>query len=497
MTKAQKKIEMKNQNPIIESKTETLSVEKLCQMMLREELNCNPVGQRPPVKANPDNDKNKGIIQCLYNGIGIGLITVRDIRNCEEEEIKRIYPNNYYLVIDGGHRCRGIRDFMNNKFSCTINGEKKNWNKMTPNEKDHLMSRKINMEKKICTSMQAIEIFKGLNSTTKVNAYEMIMSDDQSKICRKIRELSRSYPEYGDNDCHEIFTLTDDDTAKHFTNVNERAIWHTYNFVALHKSMNMSNCDAGENDTKELLKMEKNGDFEVPQKAWDHVDQFWNFCLTYRKKIGKKISQDMFAALHAIWFKLQEEYKENFKLDMDTFKDEFEDIRVKLTGKTKNEYSTKTAPNLEDEETNIKELVRNYSKSYSDGEKTTRAANIMWDELLKANNGNPEECGITVLDSKRSVPRNIRYQKFIEAKRRCYIDLHTESCRYGGNKMESVDDCVLAHDKPHAYGGKTEDGVIMCKHCHDKQGMMDLEEFIEHLQSKEKKNRKKRNAKRR
>jgi len=495
MTKAQKKIEMKNQNPIIETEIENLSVDQLCQMMLRGELNCNPVGQRPPVKANPDNDKNKGIIECLYSGIGIGLIIVRDIRKCKEEEIKKIYPNNYYLVIDGGHRCRAISDFIDNKFSCTINGEKKNWIKMTLNEKKHLLSRRINMEKKICTSTQAIEIFARVNSTTKVNAYEMIMSNDQSKICRIIRELSKSYPEYDYNTPHEIFAMSNGHTAAHFTAPNEGAIWHTYNFKILHDAIaveeQMYYCNAGDHDTKKLLLKEKDSNFHCSEKHKQYINGFWDHLLIHRKITSKKISQDIFAAFRVIWLKLYEKYGENFKLDMEIFVDKFEAIRVALTGRKPNEYNYITIENLKGEKTNIKELVRNYSKSYSDGKKTAFAADIMWKELLEANNKNPEKCGITVLDSKRSVSRDIRYEMFIKANRRCYIDLKTKSCRYRGNKIKSVDDCVLAHDKPHAYGGKTEDGVIMCKHCHDQQGMLNLDEFIEHLKSKEKKNRKK------
>ena len=73
---------------------------------------CNPIGQRPGIFLEPDNDKNVGIITNILNGEFLNCITLVD---ASKDSDKWTWES-----LDGGHRKRAIRDFFDNKFS--VNG---------------------------------------------------------------------------------------------------------------------------------------------------------------------------------------------------------------------------------------------------------------------------------------------------------------------------------------------------------------------------------------
>jgi hypothetical protein len=449
----------------IVSKYKQLTLEKLHDMLVKGELHPDPVSQRPATIAAFDNAKNKRIIECIMDGTGIGLMIVRDIQNCDEEEVKRLYPNYKALVIDGGHRTRAIKLYMNNKFAVTINGVKKKYRDLSDDEKHEFLNTQLMLEYKVCTSLQAIEIFRSVNSTTKVNAYEMIMANDQSAVCKYVRTFSKSYPEYQDNDIHPIFDMgfdaDDNPVAKHFSTVNERAIWHTYTFIALHKAIGHGNVDAGDKESKVLIEAEVDGKFYLTNEVSKTVDRFFNDLLAFQKRYKTKINIDIFGAFQCVWFELFRQHK-TFKIDMDDFEPAFRQVRALLTGKKDRKYQNKTVVNLAGETVNIKELVRQDVKAFSKGNRQSFAAKILLEEL-----GHIEDAGITILESQRSYRQKDRQEVLDIQKGRCFI------C----DEQVAIEDCDLAHDTPHSMGGKVEDGVAMCVKCHRGQGLLDLDQY--------------------
>ena len=72
---------------------------------------CNPVGQRPPVYINFNNEKNVEIIEAIQLGIDITGITLVKIDDKKYQ----------YESLDGGHRKRAIKAYIDGLFK--VNGE--------------------------------------------------------------------------------------------------------------------------------------------------------------------------------------------------------------------------------------------------------------------------------------------------------------------------------------------------------------------------------------
>jgi len=447
------------------SKYEISTVREFYRMLDESQIHPNPVGQRLPTNSAPDCAKNRGIIKSIMNGTGIGLITLRNIKDCTEHEVKRMYKNYNAIVIDGGHRSRAIKLYINNKFAVRIGSKMKKFKDLSDDERETFMESPVALDYKVCTSKQAIEIFRALNSTTKVNAYEMIMADDQSATCKFVRMLSKSYFEYDDNETHDIFEIKYDidevPTSRYFSSVNERAIWHTYVFIVLHKAMARANVDAGDKETKMLIDRELNGVFKLTSDIENTVKRFFNDLLAFQRQYKAKITIDIFGAFQCVWFELMSKHNK-FNIDMDDFNIAFRKARVKLASSKDRTYQDKTIKNLSGNTVNIKEEFRKSVKSFSVGKAQSWAAKIIIKEL-----GPLKDCGVTPLETKRSYSRKDRQELLDAQSGLCWM------CK----KSVSVGECELAHDTPHSKGGQVEDGVAMCKECHSNQGLMTLTQF--------------------
>ena len=243
------------------STPDQLTIEQLYTSIRDGDLHPNPIGQREPTVLGFDNVKNQGIIKAIIKGNGIGTITVRDIS--KDKEMQKVYPGVKWLVIDGGHRTRAIKDYMNNQFA--VWGKK--YKELSDEWKEFFKSLLITLDKKICTSQQAIDIFRDLNKTTQVNAYEMIMCDDESAICKYVRSYIRVVKEYNNNTPHKIFALKDSSKGtigEHFQKSPDlRAAWATMMFVVIHKVLGKGNVAAGEKETLKLIKEEYASSFQI------------------------------------------------------------------------------------------------------------------------------------------------------------------------------------------------------------------------------------------
>ena len=73
-----------------------------------EQIDCDPVGQRPDVESL---SKKQGIIDTVIRGYDFGELKLRTL-------IEAVHRATHfkYRSIDGGHRKRAVRDFINNKF---------------------------------------------------------------------------------------------------------------------------------------------------------------------------------------------------------------------------------------------------------------------------------------------------------------------------------------------------------------------------------------------
>ena len=74
----------------------------------KERIDCDPVGQRPDIESM---SKRQGIIDTILRGYDFGELKLRTL-----PEAVRKALGYKFRSIDGGHRKRAIRDFIENKF---------------------------------------------------------------------------------------------------------------------------------------------------------------------------------------------------------------------------------------------------------------------------------------------------------------------------------------------------------------------------------------------
>lgn len=436
---------------------EVWTIAKIIKLAQSKKLHPNPIGQRPSVSGG--HSKSQGIVRACILGFGIGMITIRDIRN--DTEAQKIYPGYDFLVIDGGHRVRGLVNYYLGKFK--INGK-------SYNESDYdFESMTVPVDIKECTSREAIEIFSNLNETTHVNPIEMIMSDDISQICREVRSLTQYYPEYK-NKPHPLFERTinrnDEEVAVKFnTYPNPRREWDKYVFVAIHKVIGGGNVDAGEKDSQDLIDQEYQGNNRVNKTVMKTVNDFLNDVNDFQTYQYIKLNGDIFSALQLVWFDL---YSRNptFKItDMEAFFDEFKRVYTLLTGKDTT-YNDRTIV-IDGLTVNLKEYVRKNMKNFSNGKAQREVAKIFCDEMLSE----PKDFGVTFRDEKRSLTTAERDEKLALQGYRCAID----------GKPLRLQDSVWGHDTAWAKGGKLEDGAVIRKSHNRDMGSMTIDQYRQAL----------------
>lgn len=430
--------------------------EQIVNLANQGKLHANPIGQRPPVISG--HSKSIGIINALILGYGIGMITIRDIR--DDEEMQKVYPGVDYLVIDGGHRVRAMVDYHNDKFR--ING---NFYKQSAVDFSKI---EVPVEIKICTSPESIEIFRNVNETTGVNPIEMIMCDDQSEICKEVRSRTSYYKEYN-NTPHELFdSYYDNKKQKNISSYfscapNHRREWDKYIFVAIHKTIGKGNVDAGEAISEKLIEQEYKGNNKVNKTVLKTVDRFLDDVLSFQQTRGNtvKLSGDLFSAFQLVWFGFYGK-NQNFKIeDMRKFHNKFMDIYALLTSKTIDTRYNKETIDFDDEVVNIKEFFRSNMKNFANGRTQKKCEELFFKEL------DIEDCGVVFREDKRSITTLEREAKLAAQGYVCAID----------GKPLNLEDSVWGHDTPWSKGGSLMDGAVIRKSHNRDMGCMTLSQY--------------------
>lgn len=428
------------------------SANEIVQLAITGKLNPDPIGQRPPTAQGYS--KSEEIVKSLLSGVGIGMITLRDIS--QDEEMQKIYPNVIYLVIDGGHRIRALVKFYQNKFAVN----KKKFKDLNISLEDFQVALDITT----CTSQEAIEKFRNLNQTTPVNPMEMLMCDDQSEICRAVRSLTRYYSEYK-NDAHELFETAFDkhgvEKSKFFDMApNHRRKWDEYVFLAVIKSHGGGNVGAGVPTFYDAVDQEYKGNNIATKTVLKNVERFLDDILgvAYERK-PYKLNTDVFAALQLVWFALYEKNK-NFKIDdYKKFYESFLTGYSLLTGNADTTYNNKTIK-YGGEIHLIKEFVRKNITNFSSGDLQKECAKLLLEEM-------GDDIGVIFRDSKRSLTTSEREQKLAIQGFKCAID---------GEPLR-LEDSVWGHDTAWAQGGELMDGAVIRKTHNRDMGTTTLEEY--------------------
>jgi len=227
---------------------EEMTVERLYYMMTTalSRLNPNPVGQRAPTNDGFQNSKNEGIIESILCGYGVDTIYIRDITVYQSEHsIRKLYNNDGYLTIDGGHRCRALRWFIENKFYITIDGNKFFFRDLPRDILEKFMQATVALKYIVCTSTQAHKWFLMINKMTQTNQIESIMADDESDVTRFIRTMTWHVPEYRNSEqIHPIFRVYSSNKSDYTTDIwskaNLRGSFYYHAFITLAKATSMA-----------------------------------------------------------------------------------------------------------------------------------------------------------------------------------------------------------------------------------------------------------------
>lgn len=272
----------------------TMSRRDIINKMRHGKLNANPIGQRPAI---PDKSKPVKIINAMIDEFFTGAIILRDIR--KDEKAQEMYPNQEFLVIDGGNRTRAMRAFDDNQIVSK-------YGKINEIDADKFLNTEETVILFECDATEATQVFRTINSTTVVNDMEMIMSNEDSSVAKFIRTQTQRYPEYK-NSIHDLFDWrikqgTDDlRIPKHFTGqyVNPRREWDELVAVVLVKCLaGMKNVNAGYPIISKLIEEDKVLSDNVKKKVKTTLDSALKVLKFARNKRYSKVTFGVFQLVY-------------------------------------------------------------------------------------------------------------------------------------------------------------------------------------------------------
>lgn len=434
----------------MKSSIKMTSLLSLVTMAQSTELNPDPVGQRPPVTSGIK--KSVQIVKSILDGYGCGMITVRDISN--DTEAQKIYgKGTKWLVIDGGHRIRALRNFFEGKFP--VNNE-------IYSEMDfNLSDIEIPVDVRVCTSQEATELFRKINTTTPVNFMEMVMSDEESIVCQYIRSQTMNVKEY-DNEPHPLFEYYRNQRSgswvvKNFdSDPNPRRKWDEYVAIALIRAISGGIVDCGQ---PEIEKVAANCP-PITENSKKVVEKFLYDTLKLRKvKGGGGLNQSQIAAFIVYWFGLYGENK-NFAIKDDAFYQDFLTTYSMLMGKYNKALVDETV--VYDGVTWFTtDFFSKNIKNFSNG----KVQNQVYSLLRQYCKGD----GLVLRDDKRSINGNHAAELLAQQGFVCALD---------GKPLE-LKDAVFGHDKAWSDGGETsiENGAMIRESWNREMGTLSFDDF--------------------
>ena len=362
--------------PKIEWEYVTKTVREILEMINTKVLKIDPIGNRPSSVDDDGNSKNVGIIESLEKGIGISTLILRDTSNAPN--LQKLYGKVVkFVVIDGGHRTRAITWFINgDRFAITVDGVEYLWSELDDVIRQKILDFPVPVSIVKCNNKQAKEIFIAHNKTTVVKPYSIIMSDEESKVCEYVRQMTKNYREYKTL-CHDIFEVRDSGPLYfHGSVANKHNIWDTFVFVVIHKVMGKGNVVASEHTSNELVDSDTKG---LSTAVKDEVKKFFDILLEIYDHKQKLITNDFFGCFQAVYFEMYERSNGKFNVtDMDTFAHKFHDAYTVLTSKKNPRTIT-----VDDEVLKISSYIKTHSIAFSKVSEQKQVAELFFAEMFK------------------------------------------------------------------------------------------------------------------
>jgi hypothetical protein len=444
------------------------------------QIDVDPIGQRPDVESL---SKRQGIIDTVIAGYDFGELKLRTLT----ENLHRL-TNFKYRSIDGGHRKRAIRDFIDGKFKTAkhtvayVNGKIVRvgdlYYKQLPIEvKEQFNNYEIRFTvyDENMTDEQAGETFRRTNITTDVNHQEMLNSYEDNKVAVFIRQISRPISGLS-NEYHRLFEYTSlesgDRKQKWFKEASTRLRddeWVTRILTMIYKQENNNpTWLSASNKDMENIFLELNEVWTLDTvKAKRHqkqVTEALDFILNYAiaKKNASKyglMKQD-FAIISRLYFYMINKYgQKGFKVK--SFDALYSGVRSAMDRFVGTDDTNLRTDTWRDDKglRLVCECFKQYLTVHDDHKRAEQS--MIW---LLEETGNLEQHGFVSLDTTRLFPTEMIEEKWRKNGRVCDVD---------GESLE-LKDAIGAHIIPHCEGGRTTiDNLMVVRKTHnDKMGSM-------------------------
>ena len=416
---------------------------------------CNPVGHRPPVYINFNNEKNVEIIEAIQLGIDITGITLVKIDDKKYQ----------YESLDGGHRKRAIKAYIDGLFK--VNG--KFYSELSDAEMEKFLNYKLKFtiyEKGLSTFMKGY-IFRNINKTTDVNNQENLNSYGDLAIANVIRQMVRQMSVNGKvTQTHDFFEVTSSGNYKWIATDNLRL--KLEEFVARFCYRFYMGGDIGSREFNEVQTMYLDDKVKV-NKIKKSADALFDYLLTMaesRKGVAgnKGLAWGEMNTLANLYLFLFAQYGDWSMDDPIGFYRDFSKVYHDFYHDPKGSHENVVKFSFEGSGVTEKECFRNYAVNQNSYQKQ--------EQLMKWITGGFDVLQfITVKDSTRCFPN---WMKTITLQEQNYV------CAVDGFPLD-WDDAEAAHIRAHVKGGKTIlSNCAMVRKIHNSDmGTMDVNEYKE------------------
>ena len=443
-----------------------------------ERIDCDPVGQRPDVESM---SKRQGIIDTVIRGYDFGELKLRTIPTGEYK----------YRSIDGGHRKRAVRDYIENRFKTNrstvaiINGKEikvgNMYYKDLPIEVKELFNAykmRFTIYGETMTDEQAGETFRRTNITTDVNHQEMLNSYEDNLVAKFVREISR--PIRGmNNSYHDLFEyrdLTPENRKQNYfqtasTRLRDDEFVTRFLTVLTKgpKQINWMTCSNRETeDTFVALGDKDHGIWaNNPAESKKHqkaVVEALDFMLKYaktKKAFSRQLmSTQEFTVVSRLYTYLLKSFGKNgFKVkDWEQFYISVRGAMDRFVGKDQRDLRMDTHQDNKGVRL-VCECFRQYLTVHDDETRCEQSVKWLLEEM------DINDCGLLFLDPVRVFSAEIVEQVLREQGYKCWVT----------GKPLSIKDAVGGHIHAHAHGGRTvkENCMVCHKDENSNMGSMD------------------------
>ena len=430
-------------------------------------IDCNPIGQRPPVHTTPNNPKTRSIISSMIRGQCIGLITLVEC-----------FGQYDYESIDGGHRKRGILDFYNGNFG-VCDEEGRMFHELSDEEQKAFENYELlfSIYSPLDNETKG-RIFRDLNTTTDCNKMEKLNSSGMTHIACLVRGIVRVAKGMDNklSEPHSIFEKTDGNNFRYLEGNNNRLVveWYiarlSYGFYK--EGGNSKFCSHTDKKHERMYyddNLNKKKVSEIEKKLNAFLDFLFEVAKYRKGKYNNGIGMGERIMLFHLYIFLTE--KESFEFrDVGEWYDAVKNIHTDYSKDPDEKYqdilSKKEMDRLNEKTSmTIQSYYCHYSRNWDCDKKQVKLCEwITTHPLWKK-----AKAEMIYLDPKRSFSKDDKEAKLQEQKGMCYID----------GKPLKIKDAHAAHNIAHRKGGRTEmSNLFMVRKTYNiEMGQMTVTEF--------------------